>query len=144
MTKELFTQNVKSSTFSMYIKVLLVVLLFSIVLDPLMFSILSDEESKIFFGSFDNLPLPALTIFGVILCNIVFLVCLRGFVGHLKPSLAFKKVLIFFLLLGVFFNSIGVMIHEMTLLLAVITTISTALSNALIAYFLGKSSYSRS
>jgi hypothetical protein len=138
MTKALFIQNIKSSTLSMYLKAFVASFILFAVIDMITAFFLTADESQLLFD-----PLNAMGntgfLFGVIVSNIIFLLCIRGFIGHLQPNVAFKKVFIFFLALGIILNGPGVIAHELTILMAILFTIMSALGNGVSAYFLGKS-----
>lgn len=119
----------------MYVKAFAAYLVVLALADAITFRLLSEKERMMMFP---DLPLYVLSILGMVLVNVVFLVTLRGFVGHLERIVALKKALIFFLVVGAIINGLGT-IYGLPVLVAVLMTVIPSLGNAASAYFLGKS-----
>ena len=138
MTKELFTRNIQSSSISLFFKAIVATSVFIIVLDLVLVAILGGKYAEAVWGSdqissFDPLKAISLAIF-----LILFYICLRGFVGHLKPVVAFKNTFVFFFILNFVLGTFEILANEQTLIYGIVLMFTNALTNAVPAYFLGK------
>lgn len=140
MTKELFTTNIQSSTISLFIKALIASAIFVLVMEIPLIKIFGEEHMKYTWGNFHEMNANLLSLLGVIIFSLLFFICLRGFVGHLKPVTAFKKVFIFFFIINSIFGMLGILLKEQSLIYGIVMMFMNATGNAIPAYFLAKTS----
>lgn len=134
MTKDLFTSNIKSVSVFRFLTAVIVAVGYVMITDFVVYPLL-------FSGKIPPFPvevfLPGILGFlQSLLFAGLFYIVLRGFIGHLKPMDAFRKVFIFFAVLNILFMLLGVSAGEEKLLFGSVTSILDALGNALAAYIL--------